>query len=327
MAMQCAKCGRTFNFLTQNQYDATSGWCKNCLNVHYERIRVRTEKFQIAFRHQFLTNNAQVTPEVVTYFHNYAQQCGLTSEQAFTSVRTDAIHIVQRALTLAKSDNIITPQEEAYIYYIEQAFHLSATDTASVRSELRYLKVVQSIRAGMLPKVNSSLVLPTTEACHWESPANYYKELTRQTKVFSGSLVITNQKVRFVSPVSGFEFPLSKVASVGLQSKTGLHLQLTRTQGNGLYEVNQADILCEIMNVLLKRFHRQDVLQQAGTRSIPQAVKAAVWQRDNGKCAQCGASDYLEYDHIIPFSKGGATSTNNLQLLCRRCNLSKGDRL
>ncbi|MEW6358135.1 MAG: HNH endonuclease, partial [Planctomycetota bacterium] len=56
-------------------------------------------------------------------------------------------------------------------------------------------------------------------------------------------------------------------------------------------------------------------------------VKVAVWQRDGGKCVRCGAADYLEFDHIIPFSKGGASTENNVQLLCRRCNLKKGDEL
>jgi 5-methylcytosine-specific restriction endonuclease McrA len=51
------------------------------------------------------------------------------------------------------------------------------------------------------------------------------------------------------------------------------------------------------------------------SRRIPQDVMAAVWQRCQGRCVQCGADSYLEFDHIIPLSKGGATSMGNLQLL------------
>ncbi|NEW37246.1 HNH endonuclease, partial [Nocardia cyriacigeorgica] len=66
---------------------------------------------------------------------------------------------------------------------------------------------------------------------------------------------------------------------------------------------------------------------QRDTRSIPQEVKAEVWQRDGGKCVECGDGHYLEFDHIIPLSRGGATSATNLQILCRACNRAKGARI
>jgi len=57
---------------------------------------------------------------------------------------------------------------------------------------------------------------------------------------------------------------------------------------------------------------------------IPQGVKKAVWARDGGRCVYCGDASNLEFDHVIPYSKGGADSVENLQILCRRCNRSKG---
>ena len=50
-----------------------------------------------------------------------------------------------------------------------------------------------------------------------------------------------------------------------------------------------------------------------------------VWQRDEGKCVRCGSNERLEYDHIIPVSKGGSSTKRNIQLLCELCNRSKGN--
>jgi len=65
-----------------------------------------------------------------------------------------------------------------------------------------------------------------------------------------------------------------------------------------------------------------------------------VFLRDNFTCQVCGLRPVasmdgyrrpdlhqLHVDHIHPFSKGGLTAFDNLQTLCRRCNLSKGSRL
>jgi hypothetical protein len=63
-------------------------------------------------------------------------------------------------------------------------------------------------------------------------------------------------------------------------------------------------------------------------RVIPTAVKLEVWKRDSGRCAVCGATDELHFDHILPFSKGGTSLTAaNVQLLCARHNLAKRDRI
>ena len=65
-----------------------------------------------------------------------------------------------------------------------------------------------------------------------------------------------------------------------------------------------------------------------GGRYIPAKVKDAVWLRDGGRCAWrfedgvvCGARDFLEYDHIVPFARGGRSDNpRNIRLLCRMHN-------
>jgi hypothetical protein len=57
---------------------------------------------------------------------------------------------------------------------------------------------------------------------------------------------------------------------------------------------------------------------------IPEDVRTLVWRRDNGCCAQCGNRENLEYDHIVPVSQGGSNTARNIELLCEKCNRTKG---
>jgi hypothetical protein len=70
------------------------------------------------------------------------------------------------------------------------------------------------------------------------------------------------------------------------------------------------------------------VLPPKPRRSIPRAVRLAVWLRDEGRCVVCGAQERLHFDHIVPYSRGGTSvAAENIQLLCLRHNLAKGARL
>ena len=63
------------------------------------------------------------------------------------------------------------------------------------------------------------------------------------------------------------------------------------------------------------------------SRSIPQPVKIAVVTRDGGKCRRCHSTQDLQYDRIVPNSRGGSsTDVNNIQLLCGKCSSLKSNR-
>lgn len=68
-----------------------------------------------------------------------------------------------------------------------------------------------------------------------------------------------------------------------------------------------------------------DSLDRKGERQpIPRDTKVAVWQRDQGRCVDCGSKVELEFDHIVPLALGGSNTERNIQLLCANCNRAKG---
>jgi hypothetical protein len=71
----------------------------------------------------------------------------------------------------------------------------------------------------------------------------------------------------------------------------------------------------------------RNLKNSSNRRTIPDDVKLLVWSRDGGVCVKCGASKDLHFDHIIPHARGGSDGAENIQLLCRTCNLAKSDRL
>jgi ATP adenylyltransferase len=62
---------------------------------------------------------------------------------------------------------------------------------------------------------------------------------------------------------------------------------------------------------------------------VPDSLRYIVLRDGGGRCALCGATKKerpLDVDHIVPKSKGGKTSYDNLQVLCAKCNRSKGNK-
>ena len=79
----------------------------------------------------------------------------------------------------------------------------------------------------------------------------------------------------------------------------------------------------------LKRLYSVSADEESSGRRerIPERVRIEVWRRDGGKCARCGSREDLEYDHIVPVSKGGSNTARNVELLCQRCNREKSSNI
>ena len=78
-----------------------------------------------------------------------------------------------------------------------------------------------------------------------------------------------------------------------------------------------------------RRTHSQLTAVERG--EISDSLRYDILNRDNFTCVICGASSRqgarLHVDHIIPVSKGGKSTPNNLRTLCERCNIGKSNKM
>ncbi len=61
--------------------------------------------------------------------------------------------------------------------------------------------------------------------------------------------------------------------------------------------------------------------------SFTYPTRDLIYKRDGHTCQYCGCKENLTLDHIIPSSRGGDNSWENLTTSCKPCNLKKGSKL
>lgn len=108
-------------------------------------------------------------------------------------------------------------------------------------------------------------------------------------------------------------------------------------KGRVYKEINQNYNKVQFQNIYKKYVSLQNSreLYEINSRieraKISDSVRYDVFMRDGNKCCICGRKQsdgvILEVDHIIPDSKGGKSTIDNLQTLCDRCNGGKSNKM
>ena len=70
-----------------------------------------------------------------------------------------------------------------------------------------------------------------------------------------------------------------------------------------------------------------DSISKVERGKVSNRLRFAIYKRDGNRCRYCGSTHNLEIDHKIPISKGGKSTPDNLQTLCKRCNKEKSDNI
>ncbi|GAB4587815.1 TerD family protein [Nocardia sp. IFM 10818] len=254
------------------------------------------------------------------------QQIDVT--RALESLRPLAHDHVERLVAFAFADGAIEqPEMEAFDRAVT-AFALGGPLIEDLRRRMQRGRMLTRLRSGEMPVLPATgLHLDPEEQLHLDVPAIHIRQLARGPKLTEGRLICSNKKLRFTGSDTGAEMLWTRVVSVTSEGGRVL-VAATSARGGAVFEVADPDHVAATMEGALRVAKRLALTPgRRDTRSIPQEVKAQVWQRDGGKCVECGDSHYLEFDHIIPLSRGGATSAANLQILCRACNRAKGARI
>jgi len=319
---KCVRCQNEIKGLSKLFYSSKTGRCDKCEGEVEQGLK--------AFRQGFIKfcEDGIIQDEEWNKLQYGVNKYRLNWEECIGYVRGDAIHFLERQLTFISADGVITNSEEQYFRELSTKLLIPAQLLAPLENRLNYLKNISVIRQGRLPAIKSSVHLQAGETCHLEIPANYIKVNKSSTSQVPGRIVATNQAIHFLSSQGGWDISWKNVMRVEAE-RNSIYLELSVKKGNGHYLVADTLYAEAVLNALVQVNKRLLLMPQdeKGVRRIPQDVKLAVWQRDQAKCVQCGADTYLEFDHIIPFSKGGASTVNNVQLLCRKCNLAKSDRI
>ncbi|GAA1541416.1 hypothetical protein GCM10009827_071110 [Dactylosporangium maewongense] len=243
------------------------------------------------------------------------------------ALRPAALHYLHRVLTFAFADDLIEQHEMDE--FEEAVRELGIADPAVVEMRRRMQRGLEIglISNGEVPRVeHTRLNLGDGEVLHLEEPAVYVREAETGLRRSTGKIIATNAKFRFVGG-AGADLPWSRIVEVRPEY-TNIVISTTARRGSGIYEVSDPEYVAAVLTGAMRKARRTAVTPaQRDSRSVPAAVRTEVWQRDGGACVECQATEYLEFDHVIPWSRGGATSAGNLQLLCRRCNLKKGARI
>lgn len=165
----------------------------------------------------------------------------------------------------------------------------------------------------------------------------------------SGKIALKNEKEKLLNSISNeIPFLINKFGKTRLEKELGFTeidfktvyfpkytFKYVSSGGNASL---QCDVVMDIQN--LNRFvkYLSDNIKFkksiAGQRALMTSeLRKQILRRDNYTCKNCGASIHeepnllLEIDHIIPVSKGGLTTEENLQTLCWKCNRKKGAKI
>jgi hypothetical protein len=254
-------------------------------------------------------------------------------EDACYIISSKTKSFVREVLADAISDGVVTNDEKETLVRYIKLFQVDELEY-EVMSVIRRTNIIHNLESGILtqPLPSTPLWLKSGESIYFATRASYVKEVRDGVVQIYGNFFVTNSRIEFISEEITTSKLLSAVRSCAATCRSELELSFNPQKGSGSYLMEDAEIAEAYVVALTKSSNRTGSLSYepctlSERRKISKETRHTVWIRDGGKCVECDAEDYLEYDHIIPVSRGGSNTNNNIQLLCRRCNGKKSNKI
>jgi len=246
--------------------------------------------------------------------------------KSLSNYKADALKILILYIRLALNDNILCNEEKNNIKFLKLLFGIKDGDFKDNKSIFTQVKNIINIQLQLIYLDDDNI--DNSEALHkvdlqevfglsyddFLNITNHFdlliigKSLDKETKTLKESEDSYSEAVRKID-----SFIDSKTLDDWMKKR---------------FELSESDkrMMDEIMEKHGFSFDEEDDKPKR-SRRISQSVKDKVWNRDGGKCVLCGSNENIEFDHIVPFSKGGANTYRNIQILCESCNRKKSDNI
>jgi len=260
------------------------------------------------------------------------KKLGLSRDELSTAIHPQALRFVEHALADAKSDEELSEAEERQILDLIKLLGLPPSSRRYYDRTITSLRTIRQALKGKLPIVDGmrGVAIKAGELVHLHLPASWLQlKQLRSGDVWDrhvGMLTITDNRLMFSSETKSFDVRFGKI--IAHTGHTGqIRLQRAEKPESVIQLAEDEPVAYAVLEgaIALSNQTRVVKVEEKRSRFIPREVRQRVWQKYGGQCAECGDTQYLEFDHVIPVAKGGSNSDVNVQLLCRKCNLKKSD--
>lgn len=290
----------------------------------------KIKTFQRRLKKELL--DGELTQEKVAKLGNYCLQNGLDMDKMFIDAKGEITKTLHKLLTDIASENKITQHEQDVINRLCKFLDSPKEVVKEINQVVTRVKKIEKINSGDIDAINSKLItLKNGELiwCHFKKVLSVFDE-NDELVGYEGDVFVTSERLIFKSAEVPAEISFSAILGFETDDDDAIYIfGKTKKSTITLLLKKDAVLLDAYISQAINKYNRRLSSNKPlnKTRSIPQEVRNIVWARDGGRCVECGGAEYLEYDHIIPYSKNGSNTENNIQILCRGCNSKKGNKI